>query len=944
MTPAESGPGQNMSRVFDLLGEALELPPEGRASFLDAECGDDESLRAEVESLLVASEDSDSYFGGLADRAGMTLSDDTRSPRIAWPEPDSTPPDLIGTRVGQYRVLESLGQGGMASVYLAERDGDGFTQRVALKLVSQRFSDPLIQRRSNEERRILARLEHRGIARLIDGGVTSEGYPFYAMEYVEGTDVLTYADATELSLVERLRLFLDVCAPVQFAHERLVIHCDLKPNNIFVSPEGHVKLLDFGVARLIDPESAGSGTTGLWFTPAYASPEQVRREPPGTASDVYSLGVLLYELLTGHRPYHFGSRFRDEIVRTVGELVPPRPSEVVTQPGQRTVDGERRTIAATELSAARGMTPDSMRKRLKGDLDAIVMKALAKDPEDRYSTAEQLAADIRRHLGHELVTSVAPTPAYRARKFVRRNRTAVVASSIVSLAVAGGLGATMWQADRATKAADAAVVEAEKAQRVADLMSELFRLSDPSQALGDTVTARDMLDRGTERILEEFGDQPVVQADLLSEVAQIYRNLGLYSRAEPLVTTALELRTEEFGPMSLEASESLIDLGVLKSDLSDRNQSIEVLSRAIDIREPLLVDPDELLIQAKSTLGWATRNAGDYERAARLFDEALSAQRSIDSSDVAIADLMFGQASALHDDGMLEQADSVFREVLSAVDAESRPTPNAVSALSRVGMVRRLREQYQEADPLLRSAVSMGATLYGPAHASVLEVRKEFLLNQLALGYWEEAEAEYRRAIQDAVRSLGEGHEVTAGLQEGFGRALEYLGRYDESADFLKLALQEKVLRHRNQDHAGIVASLVSVARSLTLGGREREALDYLVQSESMNERLGASRSVYTISSERSRGLLALQRGEYDVAEVHLLRALEIAESVLSRPSHRYITGAKYDYAKLLVAEGRAAEAITLLTEVESLIVERTQRPDHPLIAEARALRARAER
>ena len=292
-------------RVQELLAEALDLEGDAREAFLAEACDDDE-IRREVDSLIEASEASEAYFGDLADRAGMTLSPDT-SPPPEHERPERTTAEdqaraLIGSRIGQYTLLDWLGQGGMASVYLAEREGDGFVQRVALKIVSTKVSDPLIQRRSNEERRILARLEHFGIARLIDGGVTSEGYPFYAMEFVQGKDVLRHCDDLRLTVEQRLRLFLDVLVPVQYAHERLVIHCDLKPSNIYVTDRGTVKLLDFGVARLIDPESAGSGTTGLWFTPAYASPEQVRREPPGTASDVYSLGVLLYSSLkNSHR-------------------------------------------------------------------------------------------------------------------------------------------------------------------------------------------------------------------------------------------------------------------------------------------------------------------------------------------------------------------------------------------------------------------------------------------------------------------------------------------------------------------------------------------------------------------------------------------------------------------------------------------------------------------
>lgn len=923
MDRPEAGAGR-WELVQDLLAEALELDPADRTAFLDGRCADDPSLRGEVESLLRAAEESDAYFGDLADRAGITLSsatldgsalsDSERAARKDAPgrrgAQKEEPPDLVGKRVGQYEVRGWLGTGGMASVFVAEREGDGFTQRVALKVVSRRVSDPLIQRRSNEERRILARLEHRNIARLIDGGVTPDGHPFYAMEFVEGTDILTYCDERKLSVEDRIRLFLEVCAPVQFAHERLIVHCDLKPSNIFVTPEGHVKLLDFGVARLIDPESVGSEVTGLWFTPAYASPEQVRRERPGTHSDVYSLGVLLYELLSGHRPYRFGTTFQEEIVRTVGEVVPPKPSEVADQP--------------------------AVKRRLRGDLDAIVMKALAKDPQERYSTADQVAADLRRHLAHKLVSSVPATPRYRLGKFVRRNRGIVTAAAVVLLVVAAGVSATLWQASRATSAARAAEEEAEKAALVAELMGDLFRLSDPSESFGDTVTARDILDRGAERIRTEFGDQPVVQAELLSEVARVYNNLGLYGRAEPLVEQALELRTDAFGALSLEVSESLIHLGVLKSNLSLPHEAIELLSRAIDIREPRMDGPDELLIEAKSTLGWAVRGTGAYEQATRLFTEALDEQTRLDPDAPEVADLKFGLAASYHDAGMLAEADSIFRDVLAGVDLDARPTANALSALRRVGMVRRLREQYREADEMLADAVDMGMRLYGPEHGIVLAVQQEYALNLVGLGRWAEAERVFRDAIEVSSRLLGPGHNVTARLQEGLGSVLEDLGRYEEAVGYQQLSLEEKVLRHRNRDHQGVLASLVSVARILALAGRHAEARDYVTQSEAMNGRLGGGDNVYTLSIERTLGLMATAERDFDAAEAHFLRAIALSDSLLSRPSHRFRLGAMSEYADMLVAAGRRAEAVPILQEVLDLRRESLGEP-HPLVDSARA-------
>lgn len=416
--------------------------------------------------------------------------------------------------------------------------------------------------------------------------------------------------------------------------------------------------------------------------------------------------------------------------------------------------------------------------------------------------------------------------------------------------------------------------------------------------------------------------------------------MGLYDRSEPLEEQALSIRQEQFGALSLEASESLVHLGILKINLSEPNEAIEILSRAIDIREPLLTEPDQVLIEAKAALGWTIREAGEHERAAALFSEALEAQRAIDPRDDEIANLMFGLASSYHDNGMLDEADSVFRAVLDEVDPNARPTPNVVSALRRVGQVRRLREQHAAADPILSSAVEMAIRLYGPEHGTVLVARQEYLANLGALGRWTEAEEMYRESIEISERILGPGHEVTARLQEGLGSTLEYMGEYDEAAEYQRLSLQEKVLRHENRDHSGVVSSLVAVARSLALAGRHQEARDYITQAEAMSGRLGNTPSIYSISSERSLGIIATADGDFESAEAHFLRALALAEDMLTRPSHRFITGGKHDYARMLVAAGRDAEAAELLRELEGLLIERVGEP-HPLVDDVRAMLAR---
>ncbi|MDX1420792.1 MAG: serine/threonine-protein kinase, partial [Rubricoccaceae bacterium] len=383
-----------LDRLERLFRAARMHPAEERAAFLDAACADDPALRAEVAALLNADREADGE--AFLDTPPTALLDAAVS-EAAQPNP------LEGRTVGPYRVLRPLGEGGMGAVYLAVRE-EPFQQYVALKIIRAGLHDPEVLRRFEQERQILASLSHPGIARLLDGGVTADGLPYFAMEYVEGRPLTAYCDEHRLPIEERLRLFACACEAVHYAHQNLVLHRDLKPSNILVTPGREVKLLDFGIAKLLNPHLSSSAmpvtrTALRVMTPEYASPEQVRGEPLSTASDVYSLGIILYELLTGHRPYRLTRGTTDEIMRVVCEVDPERPSTRVVRPETiLRADGETETITPVDVGEARDVSPERLQRRLRGDLDNIVLMALRKEPQRRYASAEQFSQDIDRHL------------------------------------------------------------------------------------------------------------------------------------------------------------------------------------------------------------------------------------------------------------------------------------------------------------------------------------------------------------------------------------------------------------------------------------------------------------------------------------------------------------------------------------------------------------------
>ncbi len=506
-------------RLSALLDEAFELSPESRPTFLDAACGGDLELRRQVEELLAADAEAGGFLSVPAAEGAASL----------FAEIEASASDAqtngSGRMLGAYRLLGELGEGGMAVVYLAERADGQFEQQVALKLLKQGVHGDLSQRRFLQERQILARLQHPAIARLLDGGVTPDGIPFFAMERVEGVPVTEYCREQRLKTRQILGIFLEICDAVQYAHRNLIVHRDLKPSNILVDAAGHVKLLDFGIAKLLAEGSAGATaestrTLVRALTPEYAAPEQILDEPVTTATDVYSLGVVLYELLTGARPYPAARTGALRLEQSVLEHEPARPSG---------------RVASRERA-----------RELRGDLDWIVLNALQKEPERRYPSAEALVADLRRHLEGQPVSARRDTVRYRASKFVRRHRLGAAAAALVLLTLAGGLVATTWQARRAER-------EARKADAVKEFLKSLFAASAPSEAQGANRTARELLDDGARRIEADLKDQPEVQSEVARLIAATYEQLGEYDQALRLLQADLERRRRD-GPGSVTAA------------------------------------------------------------------------------------------------------------------------------------------------------------------------------------------------------------------------------------------------------------------------------------------------------------------------------------------------------------------------------------------------------
>lgn len=503
-------------QVKPILESALELNGSGRQAFLDQACANP-SLRMEIESLLISHDEAGT--GVLAPGSQLEANDEELRFRLA-----------PGKRVGSYEILEEIAQGGMGAVYRAVRADGQYDQQVALKIVRADLGAELTAARFRNERQILASLDHPNIARILDGGTTAEGLPYFVMEFIDGLPIAEYCDRNKLSIDKRLKIFRTVCSAVHHAHQHLVIHRDIKPSNILITEQGVPKLLDFGIAKILDSTMAPENTTltaaGIWLmTPEYASPEQLRGETITTASDVYSLGLVLYQLLTGHSAYHFKTRMPHEISRIVLECEPEKPSRAILHP-EETSHGDERPAALTPelVGGLRGESPEKLQRLLTGDLDNIVMKAIRKEPSGRYNSVEQFSEDVRRHLEGLPITARKGTVAYRCQKFVSRHKPTVAAAALVLLSLIAGVALTAREARIARKE------QARAEQRFKDVRelahSLMFEIHDGIAALPGSTTVRQLLVNKALGYLDSLSQESTGDFSLQRELAAAYDRVG----------------------------------------------------------------------------------------------------------------------------------------------------------------------------------------------------------------------------------------------------------------------------------------------------------------------------------------------------------------------------------------------------------------------------------
>jgi serine/threonine-protein kinase len=785
-------------KVKEVFTAALELPVAERAAFITESCGADDAIRSEVESLLAAHEEPENVLEeNTYDLAGQLQTEGNK---------------YLGKRFGPYSILRELGRGGMGSVFLAARADGEFEQQVALKIIRQSFADRELERHFRRERQILASLNHPNIAKLIDGGVSDTDELFLVMEFIEGQPLIAFGEHHQLTIEDRLRLFLKICRAVSFAHQNLVIHRDLKPSNILITQDGEPKLLDFGLAKLTE-HSAGSPlvsekgaaqtrTDFRAFTPAYASPEQILGNSVTTTSDVFSLGVILYELLTGAKPFQFEGKSLEEIVRTVSNVEASLPSRVV-----------------------RSQEPaiQNRQRQLRGDLDNITLKALQKDPPRRYQSVADLANDIERHLEHLPIAARPNTLSYRASRFYQRNRIAVAATALVVLALVAGLGIALWQNNKARR-------ENAKAEAVNAFLQKMLRA--PNSQSGDATkgyqtTVNEILADAEKRLDgSELSHQPEVRAELRRVLGSSYGDVGNYAAAERNLRQALIEKTQIYGvgsPGLLTTEFSLAPVFLAKADYENAD-------KIYTQRFPLLrqefqrtnIDV-EFFISVLNNYAILRRARGDSVMAEVLLREALalSSQYSVKAPGELAGGFL---TLILLDQGKVTEAAE--RQQAAVTRYRSSPaieTPEAGAALTLLGSILMEKGDLSGADANLRDGERLYRKLYGPNHIALYDnLRLQAQVSYL-LGKYPEALATINQVLENYRLNSNPKYISFATALTVQGLILNKLGRSDEAEKALREAVK---LREENlpEKHFMTALSKGALGEFLTTQKRYAEA------------------------------------------------------------------------------------------------------------------------
>jgi non-specific serine/threonine protein kinase/serine/threonine-protein kinase len=895
--------------VKELLHQALQLAPEERRAFVERSCGADAALQAELESLLSASDEVRSSF--------------MQSPPVAEVGAGTLQPgDMVAQR---FELLHKLGEGGMGQVWRAEQISP-VRRPVALKLIKGGMYDGAVVQRFQAERQSLAIMDHPAIAKVFDAGATEQGQPYFVMEYVPGVSITEYCDQKKFDIRRRLELFRQVCEGVQHAHQKAIIHRDLKPANILVvEVDGKPvpRIIDFGLAKAAAARTGESVQTqigGLVGTPGYMSPEQADGGADvDTRTDVYSLGVVLYVLLTGAAPIDTKDWQREplEVLRRLREDEPMRPSAKVSS--------NRDTAVA--VAAARDTQPATLASELRGDLDWIALKALEKDRGRRYGTPSELAADIQRYLNHEPVSARPASAGYRLQKYVQRHRAGVAAVSALVLLLAGVAGLQAVELRRITRERDRANRERDRATRVTDFMTNMFKMSDPSQARGNSVTVREVLDKASKDIDKDQALDPQLRAQLMSTMGSVYEKLGLYPQSQALVARAVELNRQTLGP---DNADTLRSAALLAHDLEQlgRYGEAEKLERetiAAQTRVLGAEHPDTL--QTRHYLGWTLRRQRREGEAEKVDRETLAIRsRVLGPENLDTVASKESLAQDLRAEQKYPEAEQLERETLETRKRVLGPEdPATVLAMSNLGIILQAEGRYAEADTLDRETLAARRKLLGPEHPQTLATMNNLVIVLRREGKFEEAVTLGNETLEIERRVMGPEHLLTLATMSNLAFALASNHQYADATQMDREILDIR-RRVEGPENANTLGAMENLGADLELEHKYAEAEQLERQALATMQRVQGPEKQETLNTADNLARTLCREGRCAEAE-QLAVGVRDTRLRLLGPENPDTAEATYVLASIRARSGKPDQAVVLLHEA----VEHGLSPDRCL-------------
>jgi serine/threonine protein kinase/tetratricopeptide (TPR) repeat protein len=894
-------PPARWQKIQSLFEAVADFAPEDRAAHLARSCGNDVQLRRSVESLLESDRRTEDPLVNAVGAAAESLLQDHED-------------RLLGTRIGAYRVVSILGHGGMSTVYRGERDDRQYQQTVAVKVLHHSTLHPRLRSRLHSERHILATLSHPSIARLIDSGDLDDGTPYLIVEHVDGEAIDAYCDNRRLFVRKRLELFLEVCSAVQYAHRNLVVHRDIKASNIFVTGNGKPKLLDFGIAKLLAPESLlhTVPVTRLQeriLTPENAAPEQILGRPITTATDIYALGVLLYQLMTGRSPYRLLGYSQLQLERAICMDEPVRPSQAAIA----RLSGEEDILRARHANG-RGLSPSRLRARLSGDLDAIVAMAMRKEPDRRYPSVEALALDIKHHLMGVPVRARQGDWRYHSSRFLRRHFLEVLGVAALVVGLAAIAGVTLWQNHRIEFERQATAQERDHAQQVSAFLVDVFSGADPFNAQGHEPTARDVLDRGAQRILNNASLQPEVRAQLLESIGLAYRRQGLSDRAVPLFEQAVDIRRNE---RPFDGHRTAAALANLASALTDGGHLVTAggyleqalqLSRAAD--ESPSIETADILQQFGQ---FELDGKSDPQGAGKSLGSALEIYRNLlGSQNLPVADTLSGLASSALWVGDYLLAEQRQREAIKIYQATvSRNHPDYASALQTLGLILTERGKYGEAEELLTEAMEIESNVFGATNQRVARIESQLGSLYDRQGDLPRAIGATQIAVDIATQRLGPDHYKTGYYLDALAGLYLKANDLASAEKFARQALAIYLLKLPAQ-HL-YVASIRQVLGEIFLRRGDFAAAETELRAAvDIDTALSGADSWRTARAQSILGWTLIQRGAAADGESMLSTARDRLLATVG-PSHAATQYASARLAEYLRAHHRDAEAARIL-------------------------------